>query len=623
LAAGTPPHDPFLTVAMKRADVLTAAERAFVVGHFFSLNRDAMAVGMSRFHELAMLRGDAPAAAIGPAVTARFDVAALRDLQVLFHVAWSGSLLQADPLVSRLRAKGRGFTEDDKTALFAHQQEFLAGVLPRWQRLYDSGRVELSVTPYFHPILPLLCDLASAREALPDLTLPRARFQHAEDADVHLAMGMDAFERTFGRRAAGGWPSEGAISEKALERMAAAGYRWAGSDEDVLFASLGEILPSEPEAMQARRAAIVYRPWRHANGPVLLFRDHDLSDRIGFNYSGRTPGDAARDFVGRLLHIRDTLPDDGAHHVVSVILDGENAWEHYPDHATPFFDALYGALESEPGIRMVTATEAADPARAAVLPRVVAGSWIYRNLATWCGHPEKNRAWELLAAARDAVAAAHGAPRPDDPAWRAILAAEGSDWFWWYGDDHPTAYGAEFDAAFRGKLRAAYTAAGLDEPVVLEEPVRKASAARHTLPSGPVHARLDGRVTDYFEWRRAGHVPIVHGAMHAAVRFAQDLAFGSDGTTLYLRIDPNAPGALAGLGVTVRTPAGDAAGVTTAVDRVLEIAVPLSSLAAPGEPVRFAVELRAPSGAAQRVPPDGFIDLPPPEADPSRFDWSV
>jgi alpha-amylase/alpha-mannosidase (GH57 family) len=634
LASGAAPDDPFLALAAKPASDLSFEEKVFVVGHFFSLNRDVMAAGLRRLNELAALRGDAPAAAIGVLEVERFDDQALRDLQVLFHVAWSGPLLQADPLIARLRRKGRGFTEDDKVALFALQRTFLADVLPRWRRLYDAEQVELSVTPYYHPILPLLCDLASAREALPELHLPHARYRHPEDADLQLVRGMDAFESTFGRRASGGWPSEGAISESALDRMRVAGYRWAASDEDVLFASLGEDFPADREAMERRRAELLYRPWRWADGPVLLFRDHDLSDRIGFTYASRDPAEAAHDFVGRLLHLRDILPDDGAAYVVSVILDGENAWEHYQEHASPFFDALYGAIAAEPGIRTVTASEAAEPSRASPLPRVIAGSWIYRNLATWVGHPEKNRAWELLAAAREAVASARSGPDWNDPAWRAILAAEGSDWFWWYGDDHPTAYGAEFDAAFRDKLRGAYAAAGLTAPAALDEPVRRAPARGHTSPAGPVSIRLDGRVTDYFEWRAAGHVQTVYGAMHAAVRLARDLFFGSDGRSLFVRVDPFEAGALDGTRVVVRTPSrpaetlsvpagGSHGDVASALDRVLEIEVPLASLAEAGSPVRFAVEIRTPSGATQRIPADGFIELAAPEEDPFRYDWSA
>jgi len=635
LAAGDAPPDPFLAVTVKPAAELSAEERTFIVGHFFSLQRERMAAGLRRYDELAVLRGSAPASAIGTAEAKRFDVQALRDLQVLFHIAWSGSLLQADPVVAELRRKGRGFDEEDKGALLERHRTFLAAVLPRWRRLYESGQIELSASPYYHPILPLLCDTASAREALPDLHLPNAPYRHPADAEIQLAKGALAFEREFGRRPVGGWPSEGAISEAALGGLARAGYRWAASDEDVLFASLAESLPTDPAERDARRADLLCRPWRFGDGPVLLFRDHDLSDRIGFTYATRSPEEAARDFVERLLHLREILPDDGRPRVVSVILDGENAWEHFPDHAAPFFDALYGALATEPGLRTVTAAEAADPQGAEPLGRVVAGSWIYRNLATWIGHDEKNRAWDLLAAARGAVEAARGAPDWDDPAWRAIFAAEGSDWFWWFGDDHPTEYAAEFDAAFRDKLRGAYGAAGLKAPPVLDEPVRRRSAARGAPPSGRIDAQLDGRVTDYFEWRAAGRVPSVHGAMQSVVRMARELFFGTDGESLFLRLDPFEPGALLGSRIVLRTPSrsddglwapagGSNGDVATALDRVLELRVPLASLAEPGVPVRFAVEIRAAAtGAVQRLPADGFVALPPPGDESSRYDWSA
>ncbi|HEX4825979.1 MAG TPA: glycoside hydrolase family 57 protein [Candidatus Polarisedimenticolaceae bacterium] len=617
LADGSAPPDPFLALATKPAEELTPEERTFVVGHFFSLNRDRMAGDLRRYEELAALRGHAAPNAVGGAEVARFDDQALRDLQVLFHVAWSGSLLQADPVVARLRRKGRGFDESEKAELFAVHRAFLADVIPRWRRLADDGRVELSVSPYYHPILPLLCDTASALESVPDLPLPSSSFRHPEDASLQLERAMTRFEALFGRRAAGGWPSEGAISEAALARLAEAGYGWAASDEDLLFASLGSVFPADRATADAQRAALLYRPWRHGEGPVLLFRDHDLSDRIGFAYSGRPPAEAARDFADRLRRIRESLPDDGLRRVVTVILDGENAWEHYPDHATPFFDAFYGTLAEDPGVRTVTASEAAAPADASPLPQVTAGSWIYRSLATWIGHAEKNRGWELLAAARDAVEAARGPLAWDEPAWRAILAAEGSDWFWWYGDDHPTEYGAEFDLGFREKLRVAYTAAGLAAPASLDEPVKGAGLQTASRPSGPVTARIDGRVSDYFEWLAAGRVRVVHGAMHAATRLARDLWFGSDDDALYVRLDPFEPGSFDGADVRIRVPSGQAVeAAETALDRILEMRIPLAGL---GGAARFAVEIKNAAGAVQRVPADGFIDV----VVPDRFDWSA
>ena len=603
LAGPDPVPDRFLEVAAKRAEDLTEEERRFVTSQFFSLHLPTMAADLRRLVELRARHTDA------------FDVQALRDLQVLFHLAWSGPTLRADPIVARLVEKGRGFDEDDKAQLFARQSAFLREVLPAWRALAATGRVEFGVSPYFHPILPLLCDLGSAREALPDLALPAAPFRHPVDARVQLDFALAAFERIFGRKASGGWPSEGAISEEALRQMGAAGYRWAASDEDVLFASLGE----------SRSLEQLLRPWRFAGGPVLLFREHDLSDRIGFVYATYDPDDAARDFVGRLLHLRDGVPD-GADPVVTIILDGENAWERYPGHAAPFFNALYGAIAAEPALRTVTASEAADESVASPLPRVVAGSWIYRNLATWVGHPEKNRAWELLAAARSAVASARQEPSFDPEAWRAILAAEGSDWFWWFGDDHPTPNADEFDALFRGKLAAAYRAIGRPVPDAVREPVRRGDARPFSGPTGKVRPTLDGRVTDFFEWQAAGRIEAVYGAMQAAARLVRQVLFGGDGERLYLRVDPFEPGALDGTAVRLEVAERDAIEVAAAgrvvLDRVLEIEVPLAGLLPERGPLRFAVVVEKAAGAHQRVPADGFAELRP-DDDPGRFDWSA
>ena len=240
--------DPFLLVARKSPSALSSEERRFLVTHFFSFNRATMARGLTRVHELAALRGDYGQDPIPQSAVDRFGEEALRDLQVLFHLAWSGPLLQREPRVRALREKGRRFTEEDKHELLDIQRAFLLEVLPRLKRLQDSGRVELSVSAYYHPILPLLCDLESALEALPALKLPAVRFRHPEDARAQISGALARFDEIFGRKAAGGWPPEGAISESSLHLMGEAGYRWAASDEDVLFASLGERLPSERAA---------------------------------------------------------------------------------------------------------------------------------------------------------------------------------------------------------------------------------------------------------------------------------------------------------------------------------------------------------------------------------------
>lgn len=639
LASGQGKPDPFLALARRDPSTLSADERKFIVGHFFSFQRDTMGRGLRRIAELYALRGPAPAADLTQEVVRRFDDQAIRDLQVLFHLVWSGAILQSEPLLQRLREKGRAFREDEKHALLDRQDAFLREILPRWRRLREAGNVEFSVTPYYHPILPLLCDLESAHEALPGMHIPAARFRHPEDAALQLRMAREFFEGTFGGAPAGGWPSEGAISEAALACMRDAGYRWAASDEDVLFGSLGEVLPSDPRAAEERRGEILYRPWRHADGPVLLFRDHDLSDRIGFVYAGWRAEDAAEDFVARLRHLHAVLPPEHGPYTVSVILDGENAWEYYDDHGKPFFDALYGALEREAAVRTVTFSEAADAA-ARELPRVVAGSWIGRNLATWIGHPEKNRAWELLAEARAMVAKVKGPPDPSDPAWRAILSAEGSDWFWWFGDDHWSAYADEFDAAFRGKLRAAWLSVQDAAPAALSEPIRKRPAWGHMLPTGPIRPTLDGRVSDFFEWLPAGRASVAPGAMHSAARVVKEVLFGGDGERLFVRLDTyEKPASVVLTGgrlsllvpgephrtvrIPLRTGSTESEGATAALDQIVEAALPLRALGDPDAELRFAVEVEAADGRLQRIPAEGSLHLPAPAEDPAKFDWSV
>ena len=390
-----------------------------------------------------------------------------------------------------------------------------------------------------------------------------------------------------------------------------------------------------------RRGTLLYRPWRFGNGPVLLFRDHDLSDRIGFVYSAWHPQVAAEDFVRRLLQLRDVLPAEQGPYTVSVILDGENAWEAYADNGEPFFEALYGRLESEPAIVTMTAAEAADAASARTLPRVVAGSLIGRNLATWVGHPEKNRAWERLAETRRLVAERSGGPRLDDPAWRTVLAAEGSDWFWWFGDDHFTPFAFEFDALFRRHLRASFSAAGAEPPQALSFPIREQATRGFHLPVGPIRPRVDGRVTDYFEWLPAGRADTGSGTMQSSGRMVRDLLYGSDGSRLYVRMDPYDPPAKSSLGGailvlrlpghadrTLRVPlpaagfarAGD---VDVAVDRVVEASFPLSAVQVGEGGGHFQVEIETMGGATQRIPAEGSLFLPSPEEDSSRFDWSV
>ncbi|HMM76595.1 MAG TPA: glycoside hydrolase family 57 protein [Gammaproteobacteria bacterium] len=393
------------------------------------------------------------------------------DLVTWYHLAWTGEATRrALPLVAELMSKGEGYTHADRLALLDAIGELLQGLLPRYRALAARGQIELSTTPHAHPIAPLLLSFDAAREAVPDLVLPLSPCYPGgrERLDLHLTRACDSHRARFGAPAAGLWPAEGAVSTAALARFAAHGVGWAASGETVLAHTLG--------ADRYVRERDLYRPWHDASGVTMFFRDDRLSDLIGFEYAKWHGRDAARHFITELEGILARTPDD-ATPLVSVILDGENAWEYYPYNAYWFFEDLYAELAAHPQIRTTTLADAlaGHAAHTGMLPPLVAGSWVYGTLTTWIGDPDKNHAWDLLCSAKQHYDLVLGSGRLDAAA-RAkaeaqLAICEGSDWFWWLGDCNPADSVASFEALFRRHLRALYDALGLAPPAQLDRPL--------------------------------------------------------------------------------------------------------------------------------------------------------
>ncbi len=453
-----PLRDPLLA-ALARAALPTAiAPRAGLVRACLRANEERLIRRFPPYRRLAEMGRWLLA---HPDALAYVDDQYLADLLVWYHLAWLGETVRrTDARAQRLMEKEASYSLHDRRELLALIGELLAGVVPRYRALAERGQVELAMSPHAHPILPLLLDLASAREAMPEAPLPRAeRYPGGlERARWHLETGRAVFEKAFGRAPAGCWPSEGAISDETLRLLEAHGFRWAASGQNVLRNSLARA-GLEPSARN------LYRPWRLRDGSLAcFFRDDGLSDLIGFTYSGWHADDAVADLLGHLARIAAECPGG----IVPIILDGENAWEHYPENGYWFLRALYRGLAEHPALEPVTFADCLGPDDAPEpLEGVVAGSWVYGTLSTWIGDPDKNRGWELLIDAKRAWDA-HAA-RVTDPARRARLeeqlgACEGSDWFWWFGDYNPAETVSDFERLFRMHLANLYQMLGLEPP---------------------------------------------------------------------------------------------------------------------------------------------------------------
>ncbi|MBI3448772.1 MAG: glycoside hydrolase [Acidobacteria bacterium] len=635
--------DPALELASRDAGALTEEEHLAILGLFFSVPYRTLIAPFPRYVNLFHKRGGRGSDGTYRDAARRFKPHDFRDLIVWFHLAWSGETLKRHEVVRGLLAKGEGFTEDDKAALLATQHEFLGGVLPALREIARGGALEFSTSPYYHPILPLLCDSESALEAAPALFVPRPPFRRPADAAEQIRSAVSRHEAVFGVRPRGVWPSEGSLSEETIDILGANGVSWAASDEGILAAALalsGGGWRPRPTTSDLSAA------WRLRDSPpALFFRDREISDLVGFTYSSWRGEDAAADLVGRLQRIRDHLGSGAEDAVVPIILDGENAWEHYAENGVPFLSALYRALTSTAGLATTSFSRylEASPAPRR-LERLRAGSWIRSDFTTWIGHPEKNRGWDLLRDARDAferrAPSIDGADR--DMAWKCLQAAEGSDWFWWYGDEHSSEEDSIFDATFRSLLAETWRLLGEASPPALGEPIMGRRRAPFEPPSGAVRVTLDGRRSDYFEWLLAGVCDRASGlgSMSPGAVRIERVAFGWSPGHLFIRVDPSGPTAAAllddaaivvaitspaSLRVAIRRGAGgepsaDVAGVACALDTIVEIDVPLAAVPArDGDRVAFSVSLLAAAGPGERLPREGEISF---DAAPS-FDWSV
>ncbi len=394
----------------------------------------------------------------------------LADLLVWYHLAWLGETVRReDPRAKLLIKRARIFTLRDRQGLLELIGELLGGLISRYKKMQDAGRVELSVTPYAHPIIPLMQDFKSAREALPETPLPLAEGCHdgAERARWHLLEARKSFEHYFGVPPIGCWPSEGSVSEDTLKLIEDSGFSWAASGEAVLHNSL-----RASGIKGAGWADHLHRPCQASKGGVpCFFRSDKLSDLIGFKFATWHADDAVGNLVEQLEGIAAECEKPGER-VVSIIMDGENAWEHYPENGFYFLDALYRRLGAHPKLELTTFSRCLDATiPVAPLKQLVAGSWVYGSFSTWIGDQDKNRGWDMLAEAEIAFAEAEkagNATSKDIEAARWQLAAcEGSDWFWWFGDYNPAESVRDFDHLYRLHLGNLYHLLRVDRPEYL------------------------------------------------------------------------------------------------------------------------------------------------------------
>ena len=440
--------DKFFQLSSKPAEQLTKTDKEFILQNFFSINKDKVIAFSPRYYQLYFKKQSYQ----------EFNLADYLDLQVCFNLSWiDPSFRKNIPELKKVADKERFFTEEDKQIVLSQQLEILKRIIPAYKLAQNNQQIEISVTPYYHPILPLLYDTNIAKEANRKTLLPKEAFNYPLDAKYQIDSAIEFYKQRFDTAPLGMWPSEEGVSEHILPYILASGIKWIVTDEALLFKSL---------KLKKRNTRLLYQPHllKRKEGELnIVFRDRNLSDMIGFVYHTMKEEDAVNNFMMHLENINQTFK--GKDNLVTIALDGENAWEFYRNDGADFLELLYQRISQADFIKTTTVSEylKLNPAKRAI-KRLSAGSWIYGEFGKWIGNPYKVKAWEWLAQARKAI---QSTKNPSDLAWKQMYILEGSDWFWWAGEDPD----GSFDRLFRLHLTNFYKLINIEPPAYLTHPL--------------------------------------------------------------------------------------------------------------------------------------------------------
>lgn len=536
-------HDIYSKLTVTPVEELDEEEKKFILNHFFDANYQNMVFHHEAYKKLYDKRFSRE-----DITTSDFSPQEYSDIMAWFNLSWIDPYWRIYAKINELSNKLDGnFTLQDRLDIIEHQRRIIRRIIPSYKKYQEAGRIEISVSPYYHPILPLLLDMKDAEKANPNTIPPRIASDMKEDAIYQVKAALDKFERLFGKRPAGVWPSEHCISEKTLELFQDLDVKWTIADEGVLEQTL------KREFMRDFRGYLenpydLCHSYEYKNGknPInIIFRDAVLPNLIGFEYPNYDPDKAANDLYERIKSIHKKLqhsPDE--RHLLTIAMDGENCWENYSEDGNVFLKTLYKLIEEDEGLETTTVSEYLDSAAKVVnLKKIHPGSWINRDFMLWVGEPTKNLAWQYLDKTRQVLKEAEKKiknPEVLSLAWRELYIAQGSDWFWWYGEPNDSGQDNIFDLLFRSHLKNIYKYLELPSPEYLDIPLSETLLPGSRYPKGEVEDfELTGTDENSEKWRGAGCIDIPATPTIEENRFFNKICFEHDKKNLYLRFDIN------------------------------------------------------------------------------------
>ena len=587
----------------KNAEELTEGEKIEILRDFFLANWQEMVKPYPRYFSMLLKRGKNIVDEELVSIVRTFQSDEIRDIQIWANLSWIDPIFRHE--IGDLYQKGRNFSEADKERIITLQNKIISSIFDEYKKAWESGQIELSTSPLYHPIMPLLIDSNLAKVSNPNLVIP-FEFSHADDARQQLIAGINVFERIFGNKPKGIWPPEGSVCEELMPMISSLGIDWIATDEEILARSINASFRRDENGVP-NQSELLYQPWIFKDVKI-VFRDRTLSDLIGFEYEGWDQKNAALDLITRIKHIRNSLSPSGRY-MIPIILDGENAWEHYSNDGSEFLENLYGNLVQE-NIKTTTITNFFKENQVKnTMPTVFPGSWIGANFNIWIGHPEDHSAWLIVQRLRNRLVQKN---ITDKEIWDRFYAMEGSDWFWWFGDEHYSNVAEVFDELFRMNAVWIYRRIGEEAPAELFSPIKKTTEAFSHQPIDKFTPAIDGQITDFYEWYNAGHADIrrMGGTMHRFAGLFSLIFCGFDDNNLYIRFNvENHDIATYEYDIKFFEPRtldivlGETKDIIYKIDQICEVAIPISLIdITDKENVEFIISARQKGVETDRTP---------------------
>lgn len=538
--------DKHLELTLKHVNELTDDDKVYILKEFFNCNYQTMLFPYKRYLELYELRGKVTSDADLYRKIKYFNKQDWIDLRMWSNLVWFDPYWRRnDNEIKQLFDKEKNFTEEDVHLMVRKQREICSQIIKKAKQLQDENKIEISFSPFYHPILPLLCDPTKAKVSNPKIELPKGYLSLIEDADAQIRLGKEYYEKIFGSSPKGMWPSEGSVSEDIIPLLTKYGIQWCATDEEILKNSIYLSTGKYPQK------EVIYKHYilndKNNNKIYIFFRDREISDNIGFVYYRWNHKDAVKDIQHKLKSVYETVYNKNNNDntfILSIILDGENCWEFYPEDGHLFLDEFYQMLTSTDFVETVLVSDfiKSNP-NTESLQRLWPGSWINANYNIWIGHYEDNTGWEYLYKVRKFLTEYIQQHKeiPEEKiniCWHEIYAAEGSDWYWWFGEEHYSSQQHVFDLLFRQHLKNIYLILQQEPPSFLDVPVKRyLKKHEYYHPSGFISPVIDGKISNYFEWSSAGKYEPVGTSMHQTTTVLKCIYFGFDLGNLYIRGD--------------------------------------------------------------------------------------